>query len=317
MLTNPDGYTHDAVFFSTPETLVRAVTPFVGQGLDQGDSVVLACDPENNLAISGAFEHDDRLIFIGRIEDYGRAPTALEAFRRLTTRLVRERAAPVRLVGEVGFGPTVAHWREWSRFEAVSNVALAGYPLSVTCAYDTSRAPAEALDTAPRTHPHTRDGSRVTPNDEYVEPAVFLRMVAEPDVIPVETTAPDLVLDPVSLLEQAREEVRAVLRRHGLAEGPRREATEGFVLSVHELLVNGVTHGRPPVTLRMWVREEHLVATVTDRGGGFDDPFAGYLFDGAGVMQSDLGLWLVRRHCRDLSARRTPEGFTVRVVADL
>ena len=48
-------------------------------------------------------------------------------------------------------------------------------------------------------------------------------------------------------------------------------------MAVHEVASNGLRHGEPPVTVRVWLGPGRVVCTVTDRGHGFDDPFTGYL----------------------------------------
>jgi anti-sigma regulatory factor (Ser/Thr protein kinase) len=78
---------------------------------------------------------------------------------------------------------------------------------------------------------------------------------------------------------------------------------------------NGLRHGEPPVTVRAWVSPGRFVCTVTDRGAGFDDPFAGYVRGGGeDLPEGRLGLWLARQLCDEVTTSRTPEGFTARLV---
>jgi len=76
-----------------------------------------------------------------------------------------------------------------------------------------------------------------------------------------------------------------------------------------------VRHGEPPVTVRAWLAPGRVVCTVTDRGAGFDDPFAGYLRGtGEEIPEGQFGLWLARQLCHEVVMSRTPEGFTARLV---
>jgi anti-sigma regulatory factor (Ser/Thr protein kinase) len=97
-------------------------------------------------------------------------------------------------------------------------------------------------------------------------------------------------------------------------EGMGREEMEDVVMAVHELVTNGMRHGTPPVTVRVWCGLGRVVCTVSDLGRGFDDPFTGYVRGaGAELPDGQFGLWLARRLCDEVVASRTPEGFTVRV----
>jgi hypothetical protein len=51
---------------------------------------------------------------------------------------------------------------------------------------------------------------------------------------------------------------------------------------------------------------------VIDRGGGFDDPAAGYLVPRAGTGS---GLWVARQLAWSLESFHSPRGFTVRLWA--
>ena len=87
------------------------------------------------------------------------------------------------------------------------------------------------------------------------------------------------------------------------------------VLAGVEVVRRIAAEGEPPVTVRVWLSPGRVVCTVTDRGLGFDDPFAGYVRGGgARLPEGQFGLWLARELCDELLTAQTPEGFTVRLV---
>jgi anti-sigma regulatory factor (Ser/Thr protein kinase) len=93
---------------------------------------------------------------------------------------------------------------------------------------------------------------------------------------------------------------------------------EDLVMAVHEVAINGLRHGRPPVTVRLWAAPERVQCAVTDGGPGFEDPFAGYVRGGGDELpEGRFGLWLARQLCDEVVMARTPEGFTTRLVVDL
>lgn len=82
--------------------------------------------------------------------------------------------------------------------------------------------------------------------------------------------------------------------------------------AVREALLNAVTHGGLPVTLRATIVEERLEVVVTDGGRGFDHALhAG----AAGARPGGLGLFLLRRACDEV--RWNEVGNEVRLVKRL
>jgi len=64
-------------------------------------------------------------------------------------------------------------------------------------------------------------------------------------------------------LAEARDRLRTFCRRHGLTG-----LSDNGELVLTELLVNALTHGRAPITIRISVRRRHLYIAVRDVGGG-------------------------------------------------
>jgi len=305
------GYVHDALFYGSTKELVAAATSFLRAGLEAGDDVVVVCTEEHNHAISDAMGANADLTYLPRGQIYRRAPFAVPAYRRFLQSRVDAGARRVRLLGEVEFvGAEAPGWREWGRFEAVCNQALAPYPLWSVCAYDTHTLPAMVLTTGELTHPHVRRGSSRTENPLYVEPAVFLDLMADHESERPDLTEPALAITDVHDLYQLRHEIRSLL----VSGGTDPAAAENFLLATNEVATNALRHGRGPVLVRLWVTAERFVCTVTDQGEGFDDPFAGYFsLTSDDVPEGQFGLWLARQLCDDFTASHTPEGFTVRL----
>ena len=79
------------------------------------------------------------------------------------------------------------------------------------------------------------------------------------------------------------------------------------------LVPNALTHGRPPVRFRLWSAPDRIVATVTDRGDGPADPFAG-LLPVSDTCSAGLGLWLTHQLCSHVTLDTTDDGFTIRLI---
>ena len=314
----PTGYVHDALLFDDDRFLVEATAAFLAGAIASGELVTLACTDEHNRLLLEAVGEADCIRVLPRSSVYRHAPAAIERYRRVAQQALADGFSGIRAIGEVPFGFDLASHREWGRFEAVCNPALAELPLWSTCVYDRRALPADALGTARATHPTLRVDGRRDPNPDYLPAADYLARVADPAVMPVETTEATVTLtvageDDLSLL---REALRRVLTgRLRLATAGTDEAWDGLeqqVLAVHEIADNAVRHGRSPALVRLWVMDDQLTVTVTDAGGGLDDPFAGWIRRGPAT-----GLWLARQLCHELDLRHDDDGFTVRLRSSL
>ena len=77
-----------------------------------------------------------------------------------------------------------------------------------------------------------------------------------------------------------------------------REAIEDYLLAVDEMTSERRAAGPPPVDLRLWISVDRLVGSISDRGRGWDDPFAGYgPAHGDDLSRGGMGLWLARQLC--------------------
>src|SRR4051812_11597447 len=162
------GFRHEALLYGSTDELTAVAAPFLLEGLEAGDTAVIAVGPESTGPLCAAVGGDPRVLVLERHALYrSRTPTAITTFRALAT----GHAAPgrrVRVVGEVDFGTTAADWSEWQRYESVINRAFAGLPLWGLCAFDTTRLPERLLETARATHPQLRTAAGRRPSPGYV-----------------------------------------------------------------------------------------------------------------------------------------------------
>lgn len=305
------GYEHDALFFGSQDELVQSSLSFLCEGLDIGEHVALVCTPGNQKALQEALGDREGVILLGQDSMYRRAADAVASHRRLMQGLLTDGAVRVRLVGEIDFGTEPESWREWMRFEAVCNYALASFPLWSLCAYDTSRLSPDIITAGELTHPYVRAGEDRVPNPRFTDPAELIDQLMPDMSRPVEATLPAAAIAPVVSLTEVRHAVRQAIAGRGVPTAH----VDDFVVAVNEVVNNAVTHGRPPVEMRLWVTDEEWTCHVIDRGEGFHDPLAGYPGAAQSSLDSPLGLVLVRQLCDELAMRRTREGFVVRLTS--
>lgn len=303
------GYTHEALFFGSQDDLVAAARPFITEGLEAGDEVVLVCTNVNNDALSDAVGPQE-VVRMAREDLFQRAPSAIATYREFLQGRLDAGATGVRLLGEIDFGTEPRTWREWARFESLCNQALTSYPLWSMCAYDTRVLSDEVIGHGRHTHPHLRHGGARTDNPDYVQPSHFLTQLVDSAGGPLEEAEPVLELRGVDDLALVRRHVTLELQ----AARTDRAVVDDFVLAVNEVSTNAMRHGLPPVDLRLWAAGERAVCTVSDHGTGVVDPLSVYYSPGGeSLPQGRMGLWLVRQLCDEFTFHSAPGGFTVRL----
>jgi anti-sigma regulatory factor (Ser/Thr protein kinase) len=211
------------------------------------------------------------------------------------------RSAPsVRAVASGQFGPS-SDWEEWTRYEAITNLAYAHLPVWVVCAYDVNKLPDRLIEAVWRTHPEVlSDGWQAS--QHYEDPRELVRrLTPEPELLPELRS-----WSPGEDLELFREQLA---RELVAANVPEAKVLDMLVAST-EIAANALRHGGGIEEVRAGRAEGRFVCEVIDSGPGFDDPVAGYLAprDGTGT-----GLWVARQLTWRVEYFRSTHGFTVRI----
>ena len=307
------GHQHAAVVVGSRDGALDAALPFLTEGLDAGDLVVLTCPPARAELLrselggrSAALATDPRVSLFD-----ARAPDAVIATRSLLARAESSRSGRLRILGETRFGPAPRDWREAQRYEAAVNVLLAGTPVVALCLYDRQVLAPEAVASASATHPAlVVDGVRET-NPVYQDPADYLARLPLPREA-LEEGPPVLAVDDAPALAPLRHQLAAVLAT--CVPDPDRGAD--LHLAVSEIAANAFRHGVPPVSARVWADRDRVVCTVSDRGTGYADPLAGFQpAHGADLSRGGMGLWLARKLWDHVDLVPGPAGLTVRLSA--
>jgi anti-sigma regulatory factor (Ser/Thr protein kinase) len=308
------GHLHDALLYDSAAELTAAAVPFLLEGLAAGEAAVIAASARTAGILREALDDEPRVQVLERSAVYRkRTPTAITAFRRLAEQRSAEGIGRVRVVGEVDFGSTEREWLEWQRYEAVINDALAAWPLWGLCVFDTQRLPDQVLDSALRTHPNLVTPEGRGANPLFSDPGRYLRSLPVPRE-PLEDTPPRLAASDVADFIGLRHTVAAEL---AALHAPR-ELLEDFLIAMDEMTSNAVRHGQPPVDVRLWISADRVVCTITDRGPGWGDPFAGYgPAHGEDLSHGGMGLWLARQLCDHVDISATTNDMTVRLTTRL
>lgn len=305
-------FMHEALFFRSAPELVDEAARFLREGLETGADAVLLCTEDINLAAARALDADDRIVCLAQHEIFQDPVTAIASVRDFVRSRLEEGSEQIRMVGQVDFGPSSSSWDEWKRFEAILNHVLSPYPVWCLCAYDTAVLPDPVVAGGENTHPYLRRAGVRGTSPAYVDPAEVLHC-AQKRLEPLPAEAPAMTVTDVHDLRALIRWIRELL---SVGQVPV-EMTDDLVLAVNEIATNGLRHGVPPVDVRLWVAPTRVTCTVTDKGPGVGDPFAGYLPGGGEALpEGHFGLWLARRLCDHLELMPDAEGFTVRLAMD-
>jgi anti-sigma regulatory factor (Ser/Thr protein kinase) len=304
------GLRHEAALYNSEDELLSVAVPFLTGGAEAGEPTIAVFGEKNAELIHAALGDTVNISFLDATAHYSRPATTIKTYRKLLAQYVAEGAQQIRVTGEIPRAGTGLPWEWWARYEATANHAYEDFPLWVICAYDTRTTPARVLTDVTRTHPHlvTADGERVA-NDRFEDPAAFLTRSPASGADPLEATPPMINL-PHPTPADARRAVRAASQASLLDHAE----VADMVYAVNEAVTNAIHHGRPPVHLRIWPRLDHMVATVTDRGHGPPDPYAG-LLPPTPASPAGVGMWLIHQTCSHVTLGTDHEGFTIRLTA--
>jgi anti-sigma regulatory factor (Ser/Thr protein kinase) len=304
--TSPPRFAHDALLFRSDHEFLAATVPFLRDGIDAGEVVVTDLSDRRWELVAAALEDDVQLLVRPPMTDR-RPAHAIPAAQRFVEDQLSAGAERLRGIGEMRLPREPVLRAEWRRGEAALNQVLARYPVWLVCAFDARSLPENVLGTAQEVHAHLLGGTGRRPSRGYREPGELLREVA-PD--PLEETPPALEVDRLTDLSALRHDVELCALEAAL---PGNVAVD-YATAVVEVGNNALRHGRPPACVRLWVTPRRLLCTVTDRGTGIGDPFAGYRDPACATTADGLGLWRARQLCDQLVYAQSADGFTVRLV---
>ena len=176
-LLEGDTCVHEALVYGTVEEFLAATVPFIREGLESEEPLLVVAKETNLNALQEALDTDaGRVDLVDSIEWYRNPQQTLEAYDRYARSRLEEDARRVRIIGEPVWPRTSPRAvAEWKRYESALNVAWASTPAWVMCPYDANELPEEIVTDAERTHPVLRTGQRSQPSPSYTDPEVFVR----------------------------------------------------------------------------------------------------------------------------------------------
>lgn len=302
------GFHHEACFYADAQEFLERTLPFVREGLEREEGVLVALPRRNLTLLRDALGGDGERVAFAAMEELGRNPgriiSAWSDF--LDAQLAVGRGA--RGIGEpIWAGREAGELDECHRHEALLNVAFGdAAPWSLVCPYNTAELDDEVLDAAARNHPVVcRDGV-CTASGTYADP---LREGSpfDGELPPPPAPAARLAFG----AEQIDEVRRFVAGQAALAglDGRR----DDLVLAVNEAAGNSIRHGAGHGTVRIWHEAGAVVCEVCDAAGiAPGQPLIGRRRPAA-ERTGGRGLWIANQLCDLVQIRSGPGGSAVRL----
>lgn len=299
-------FTHEALFYRREEEFLAGLLPFVREGLEQDEAVVVA-EPSHRLEmLRDALGADARAVEWLDMAEIGANPARIIGV--WAAALERHSAAgrTVRGVGEPAFaGRRQSELVECRLHEFLLNAAFdEGSGWRLLCPYDVEGLPRPVCQDALLTHPlHSTGGERL--RSEHFAPGAYRDAFAAP--LPPPGGAAFRGTYGVSDVPATRRTVAHYARSCGLPE----ERVEVLELAASELATNSVRYGGGGGSLAMWLEPGAVVVEFSDTGR-LVDPLTGRLAPTLD-QEGGRGLYLVNQLCDLVAVRSSDVGTTVRV----
>jgi anti-sigma regulatory factor (Ser/Thr protein kinase) len=301
------GFVHQALIYRSDQEFVDVALPFVREGIESGEPTLVAVQRRHVENLRESLGDVAGVTLLPVEHWYETSARSRDKFARWASEHAGK--GRVRLIGEPPWAiGNEAQVRDWARHESVINVAFAGLPVTFICPYDARALPEAIIEHAESTHPEIVREGGTHASDRYEDPHDFCRRLNSAVRPPEGEAVSELVFGLGDLPV-----VRRVVESAAIGSGLGAARVGEIVLAVNEIATNAVTHGRQPVTLRVWKGEGEIRFEVTDAGEGIRDVLAGQLrppTQGVGGR----GLWLTRL-LSDAVEIRNGNGCTVAIHA--
>jgi anti-sigma regulatory factor (Ser/Thr protein kinase) len=295
---SPVMFSHEALLYEGPDGLLAGVLPFIHEGLERDEPIMIAVAAETISRLRDALGPHAARVEFADMAVLGHNPARIiPAWEDFLTR----HDGPVRGIGEpIWAGRSGPELVECQLHEALLNVAFAETPgFALLCPYDVTTLDESVVHEARCSHPTVNE----QPSHAFREAARLLSPFESPlPRPPAQARLLGFEIDTVS-------EVRRLTRQCAMELEPDR--VEDLVLAVTELAANSVRHGGGRGILRIWRDGDTLVCEVRDRGR-IADPLAGRHIPDPEWLNG-RGLWIANTVCDLVQVRSSTQGTAVRL----
>jgi anti-sigma regulatory factor (Ser/Thr protein kinase) len=300
-------FRHQALFYSGDASFLAATLPFIRDGVEAGEPVMVVVAPEKIDLLRSRMNGSSDAVTFADMHEVGRNPAlVIPAWRDFVARNAAD-GQRVRGIGEpIWAERSDTELVECEHHESLLNLAFADGPaLWLLCPYDTKTLRPGVLRRAAHSHPLIDDHGVERESPAYVEPETTGAPFGGPLPDPPRRTEELPFVSPDDL-EHARRFVTEFARTE--ASDPDR--VDGLVLAVDELVTNSLRHGGGRGILRVWWEGDEVVCEVAD-SGTIADPLVGRIRPPL-EQRGGRGLWIANHFCDLLQIRSSSAGTVIR-----
>ena len=303
------SYRHEAFVFRGDDQFLASTVPFITEGLEAGQPVLVAVTPARIDLLRAAMGEDAESVQFRDMTRMGHNPARIiPAWRAF----VDEHAAgggPIRGIGEpIWSARRPAELAECQLHEALLNVAVdPDTPLWLLCPYDVATLLPAVIEEAHRSHPvivepQSQRGSAAYLGAHHVG-ALFDAELPTPGA--------DVFLTRRQFGRGDLGDLRAEVMAHATSLGVPTHRAEDLALAVHEVAANSLEHGHGFGSLDIWRQDGALLCEVRDVGR-IDDPLVGRR-EIEWEDERGRGLWMANQLCELVQVRSFARGSAVRL----
>jgi anti-sigma regulatory factor (Ser/Thr protein kinase) len=301
------AFRHEAVFYAGEGEFTAATLPFIQEGVEADEAMLVAVGAGKIQALKGELGGDAEQVDFIDMEELGRNPARIiPAWRDFVDRNEAE-GRGIRGIGEpIWPGRSAAELVECHHHESLLNLAFAGLPdWQLICPYDTSALEDEVLETAEHNHPLVSSGGIRDHSRTYVDP----RMASAPfcGELPEPAIQPRVIAFIGGELSAVRRFIGDCADDAGLGE----EGKVDLILAANELAANSVRHGGGHGVMRIWPEDSKLLCEVSDEGWIHEQLIGRERPDPN--QSRGRGLWVANQVCDLVQIRSGGQGTTVRL----
>ncbi len=300
------GFQHEALFYRGDDGFLAGLLPFVREGLERDEAVVVA-EPRPRLEqLRDALGDDGSSVQFLDMAEIGQNPARIIGVWARTLQEHTAAGRRLRGVGEPAFvGRRESELVECRLHEFLLNHAFDdGPPWRLLCPYDEENLPRAVTRGARHTHPVTGSVAGRRASDDYVAGGAL-------DAFGARLAPPtDAVLRGIygpADVPATRRTVAHYARTVGLPE----DKIEVLELAASELATNSIRHGGGTGTVAMWVESGAAVVQFSD-AGRLTEPLTGRLLPSL-EQEGGRGIYLVNQLCDLVQLRSSEQGTTIRI----
>jgi hypothetical protein len=254
------SYRHEAFLWSGERDFVDGLVPFIEEGIEAGEAVMVATTPEHGTWLARGLGSTASRVHFVEITELGRNPARIIPACQEFLERWSGYGRPARAIGEpVWEGRTPDEVAESQLHEALMNVAVdPDVPFWVRCPYDAGRLDAEALAEVSRSHPalSTADGyqgSRAYGGRHHAQ-ALFAAEL--PAMGPPATE--------IDVTSGGADAAGRVVTLHAAAADLGSDRVVDLATTVRHLVRDALDRGAHRVLMRLWDLDDVVVCEVSD-----------------------------------------------------